>query len=249
MRVLLRISLCFLLAGGLLMAQRGGMRGGGGGFRGASMGGGFRAGGIGGAYGGGAFRGGGIGGGVYGGFRGGFGFGRPFFGNRGFFGAGFYSPYFYGYPYYGLGYGYGPDYYDPYGAYGSPYISYNSLYGGYPAQAYSYNPSPNVTVVYAPPQQAPAPVYSPAPEPVTRTYDQYGQEVQPGGSSNGSPIYLIAMKDHVIRAAASYWADGKTLHYVTLEREEKQVPLDSVDRDFSLQLNRERRVPFRLPAQ
>jgi hypothetical protein len=51
----------------------------------------------------------------------------------------------------------------------------------------------------------------------------------------------------VIRAAASYWVDGGTLHYVTLQREEKQVPLDTVDRDLSLQLNRERRVSFQLP--
>jgi hypothetical protein len=34
---------------------------------------------------------------------------------------------------------------------------------------------------------------------------------------------------------------------VTLQHEEKQVPLDSVDRGLSLQLNRERRVAFQLP--
>ena len=41
--------------------------------------------------------------------------------------------------------------------------------------------------------------------------------------------------------------NGHTLHYVTLEREEKQVPLDSVDRDLSIRLNRERRVQMQLP--
>jgi hypothetical protein len=83
-----------------------------------------------------------------------------------------------------------------------------------------------------------------------RTYDQYGQEVQPAAPStpaSGSPIYLIAMKDQAIRAAAAYWVDGRTLHYVTLQHEEKQVPLESVDRGLSLQLNRERRVAFQLP--
>ena len=50
-----------------------------------------------------------------------------------------------------------------------------------------------------------------------------------------------------IRAAAAYWVTGQTLHYVTLEHEERQVPLDTVDRQFSAQLNRERRVQFQLP--
>jgi len=75
-----------------------------------------------------------------------------------------------------------------------------------------------------------------------------------GGWSNsngtiGSPIYLIALKDHTIRAAISYSVTGNTLHYVTMEHEAKEAPLDSVDRAFSAQLNRERHVPFQLPAQ
>jgi len=44
-----------------------------------------------------------------------------------------------------------------------------------------------------------------------------------------SPIYLVAFqKDHEIRAAAAYWVDGQTLHYVTQQHEEKRprsVPL------------------------
>jgi hypothetical protein len=108
-----------------------------------------------------------------------------------------------------------------------------------------------VTVIYPAAPQAQAPQYVSPAQPVTRTYDQYGQEVRPAASSSssasGSPIYLIAGKDQVIRAAASYWVDGRTLHYVTLQHEEKQVPLDSIDRPLTLQLNRERRVAFELP--
>jgi CO dehydrogenase/acetyl-CoA synthase gamma subunit (corrinoid Fe-S protein) len=85
--------------------------------------------------------------------------------------------------------------------------------------------------------------------PVTREYDQFGQEIRPPAAAGaGSPVYLIAFNDHVIRAAVSYFVDGRTLHYVTLEREERQVPIDTVDRALSLQLNRERQVPFQLPA-
>jgi hypothetical protein len=231
MKILLRIGLFSLLSLGLsqgLMAQRGGggHAGGGGGFHG---GGGFRGPSI-----GGGFRGG------YGGYRGG--------GFRGYgygYGRGFYGGYSY-WPGWGLGLGYwGSPYYgywdDPY-AY-SVYPSYTSGY----AAPVEYNPSPNVTVIY--PSNAP-PQYSAPVQPAMRTYDQYGQETRPEASTSapsGSPIYLIATKDETIRAAAAYWVEGRTLHYVTLQHEEKQVPLDSLDRGLTMQLNRERNVAFQLP--
>jgi hypothetical protein len=114
-----------------------------------------------------------------------------------------------------------------------------------------------VTVVYPQSAQtAPNSVYVERANPNLRQYDEYGQEIrQPaigrssGGDGNGSPLYLVAFRDHSIRAAAAYWVDGRTLHYVTPQHEEKQAPLDAIDRDFSLQLNRERHVQFSLPAQ
>jgi hypothetical protein len=237
MRVLLSITFCFLLAGSATAQRGGGARGGGGGFHGGSVGGGFR------------------GGGFTGGFRGGFGGG----GFRGFTGFGYRNYGFYGgYSPWGLGFGYS---YWP-GYYGYPYdYSYPAYsYPSYSYPAYDYNTSPNVTVIY--PNQAqgmPTNVYVEPARPVTRSYDEYGQEVQGAGGGNsgggsaagggGSPLYLVAFKDHVIHAAAAYWVDGKTLHYVTLQHEEKQVPLDSVDREFSARLNRERHVQFQLPAQ
>jgi hypothetical protein len=60
-------------------------------------------------------------------------------------------------------------------------------------------------------------------------------------------IYLIAFKDHVIRAVLDYSVEGTTLSYLTLQGTRAQAPLDSVDREFSEQLNRERNVEFRLP--
>jgi hypothetical protein len=256
MRVLQTLALVCLFAGGA-MAQRGGGGGshgggGGGGFHGSmggggAVGGGFHGGGgaVGG-FGGGAV--GGFGRGVVGGglgYRGGYGYGYGGYGYRGFYGG--YGGYW---PYWGFGLGYSPYYYG-YGAY--PYYDYNyypyydTTYGaGYAAPAYQQ--SPNVTAVY--PQQAPA--YDDPPRPAIHEYDQYGQEVnRPAGSGGaapaGSPIYLIAFKDQSIRPAAAYWVSGQTLHYVTLEHEERQADLSTVDRDLSLRLNRERRVQFQLP--
>ena len=105
---------------------------------------------------------------------------------------------------------------------------------------------------------APEPQQAERPNPMLREYDQYGNELRrapaPGpaaanSGAAGSPIYLIAFKDHAIHAVAAYWVDGNTLHYVTLERQEHQVSLDSVDRAMSEQLNRERRVQFSLAAR
>src|ERR1039458_970275 len=233
MKLVLRFALCCSLAAGVGVAQR---RGGGG-----SMGGGSRGGGgiSRGGSGGSMFRGGGgIGGSVFRG-GGGIGIGRPggFRGYRGCSYGGLYggysSPYFYSG--FGLGYGNWP-WYDGYG------------YGSDPAYSYPvYQPSPNVTVVYAPPAAAPATVYV---ERAGPQRDEYGQEIQRPRSApdSDSSIYLIAFRDRSIFAAVAYWAEGGTLHYVTQEHEQKQVPLSTVDRDLSDKLNRERGVAFSLPA-
>ena len=105
-------------------------------------------------------------------------------------------------------------------------------------------------------QAAPNTVYVEHANPNLRQYDEYGQEVRQsppgamprGGESaaggNGSPIYLIAFRDQSIHAVVAYWVDGRTLHYVTQQHEERQASIDTIDRDLSLRLNRERHVPF-----
>jgi hypothetical protein len=267
MRLGLQIVLCLSLAGGTALAQRGGggARGGGGfggGMRGGGGfvggGGGFRGGGF---VGGGGFRGGGgfVGGG--GGFRGGgfvgggFGGNRTVITNRFGFGNRFGGFGFGGWPSWGWGgwpaWGWGDfgyaDYSYPYAYYPSYYPYYGDTYAGgygagYGAGYAGYQTSPNVTVIYPPTQPSVV-------TPVIREYDQYGQEIHPsaGSSASTSPIYLIAFNDHTIRAVSSYYVEGRTLHYVTLQHEEREVPLDTVDRNLSQALNRERQVPFSLP--
>ena len=217
---------------------------------GGGMGGGFHGGG---GFGGGGFRGGGFGGG---GFRGGF--GNGFRGGFGYNRFGYGLGYGYGYPSWGGGWGIGWGYpylgygYDScwdyascygYGGYADPGYAYN----GYTAPAPAYSSSPGVTVISVP--QPAAPAYVDHASPVTREYDQYGQEVQPSGGSAAaaSPVYLIAFTDHNIRAAQAYWVDGHVLHYVTLQHEERQIPLTDVDRKLTLQLNHERHVNLQLP--
>ncbi|HKE24095.1 MAG TPA: hypothetical protein VKB88_17135, partial [Bryobacteraceae bacterium] len=156
-----------------------------------------------------------------------------------------------GWPWWGWGWGGGwgwptgvsAGYWPSYSSWDYPY---DDSYGYDPPPAYSSSMAPSPAYSYGTPPAAPTIVNVQTAQPVMHTYDQYGQEVQPsgagGGGANGSPIFLIATKDGVIRAAASYWVQGGTVHYVTLQREEKTVPVGSIDRTLTNQLNRERHV-------
>jgi len=183
----------------------------------------------GGAFGG--FRGGGVSRGGFSGFRGGFNQQRFFRGNFGFhrFPRTFIYPAFYG------GFGYSDPYF---------YNSYPN-YASYPSAGYSYNSNPAPVIIsqnyyagYPAPETAPAPrVEEYRPPPQSAITEERKDE---------SSLYLIAFKDHIIRAVLAYWTDGATLHYVTMDHEQKQAAVTSVDRDLSERLNRERNVAFRL---
>jgi hypothetical protein len=62
-------------------------------------------------------------------------------------------------------------------------------------------------------------------------------------------MFLIAMKDHTIFPAIAYWVEGDTLNYITVQGSKNSVSLDLVDRDFSQQINKERKVEFGLPSK
>jgi hypothetical protein len=142
-------------------------------------------------------------------------------------GGGYYSGYVvpttnYGY---GSGYGYDPSYY------GDP---------GYGAPAYGPDPSQQPPMVLVNPNFRPDAV-----NPQIRDYSN--TPLPPPPPDPQATIYLIAMKDHTIFPAVGYWVEGDTLNYVTSEGVRNKVSLALVDRDFSMQLNGERNVEFKLP--
>jgi hypothetical protein len=119
--------------------------------------------------------------------------------------------------------------------------SFDRNYVSAPPPSSAAQPAPPTIIVFPPPAaaappQAPAPV-APAPSAANASAPQ------------GSPIYLIALKNHAIRAAMSYSVENNVLHYVDLERAAKDVPLDQLDRPLTVELNRQRRVQFRLPPE
>jgi len=148
-------------------------------------------------------------------------------GFRGYYGSywGSYWPWSYGYPYWDSSY----------------YNSDSAYYGD------SYQSSPGVTVVYPPPQQPVYPtVITLTAHPVMHEYRQPEDYGLPSEHASQPVLYLIAFNDHVIRAATTYWIENDKLRYLDTDHKQKEAPLASVDRDFSAELNRERRVPFRL---
>jgi hypothetical protein len=205
----------------------GGSGGGRGGFSGGgfSSGGGFRGGG--GYHGGGGFRGGFRGIGGFRGFRGFRGFYYP-----GLYGYGYYNPYLWwgdtGWGYNDYGNGYSDSYYAPNVDYG---------YGG-------GSPSPSVVVISN--QTPPQPVIVESP-PAPAVWNS-GPNAASQSTKYQDQLFLLAMKDGTIRAVLAYWVDGVTVHYVTMDHEQKQTPLSSLDHSLSERLNRERNVTFRLPG-
>lgn len=146
-----------------------------------------------------------------------------------------------------LGVTYGVPHGYPFGGFYSAPDMYGYGYG------YGYAQAPNVTVIPIPASQPAGPsvvIYGERPrqaevresvEPVAPKLTT----VEPGPT--GPTLYLIALKDQTIWAAETYWVEAGTLHFVTRQHERKQAPMTRLDRDLTEQLNRERRVEFRLP--
>ena len=245
----LMLALALCLTAGPVFAQHrgGGGRGGSGGGGGFSRGGGggFSRGGGGGVHFGG-------GGGYRTGVRGNFGYGNSssYFGFRRNTGVGFgYGPSWYRYPahrypYLVRSYGYSSYYPYFYSSIGlSPYY-YNDYSYAAPSVTTSYYPSSYATTYVAPAREyvetAP-PAYV---RPAEGGRDQFGQRRE----SNGDPVtYLIAFRNGSVESCVAYWVEGRTLHYVNRDHAMKETSLETVDRDYSEKLNRERQVAFRLP--
>jgi len=155
-----------------------------------------------------------------------------------------------------------------YGGYYSGFDAPPPAYGYGPGNGYGYDtsqqqPNYNGDPGYADPSQSPIVIinqnYRPDNvNPVVRDYSndssvrKYESPThpydQPAAQDAPATIYLIAMRDHTILPALAYWVEGDTLNYITTEGSRNRVTLDLVDREFSRQLNDERKVEFKLPA-
>jgi hypothetical protein len=74
------------------------------------------------------------------------------------------------------------------------------------------------------------------------------EEVSPerAASATKPTLTLLAFRDSSVVAVIAYWVEGQDLHYVTKNYAKKVVPLETLDKGVSLQLNSERGVEFSL---
>lgn len=118
-------------------------------------------------------------------------------------------------------------------------------------QVFITNPAPSVVINQTFLQDRAPVAVDQQPEPEQRTgmrvYE--GLKTVPQTPRSDKPtLYLIAFKDHRIVPALGYWLEGENLHYVTADHTLNQASLDLIDRPMSQQLNDERSVEFKLPA-
>jgi hypothetical protein len=145
---------------------------------------------------------------------------------------------------------YGGNYYD-YDAPAAPVAPYSQYTAQY-SNGYDQMTQPPIVIInqYFRPDTANPVVrdYSnvPLPEPASQTANAGDAAVNPGDQQ---VMFLIAMKDHTIYPAIAYWVEADTLNYITVQGAKNSVSLDLVDRDFSKQINKERKVEFGLPSK
>ena len=148
---------------------------------------------------------------------------------------------------------YGAGYYD-YDAPPAPMAGY--VQPGYPGTGYDQVPQPPVVIInqYFKPDIANPVMHdyssAPLPEPAPQTANPGDPAANTAANTNDQQVmFLIAMKDHTIFPAIAYWVEGDTLNYITVQGAKNSVSLGLVDRDFSKQINSERKVEFGLPSK
>jgi len=151
---------------------------------------------------------------------------------------------------------YGGGYYD-YEAPSAPYspdAAYQGQapgYGNGSGNGYDQTTQPPVVIInqYFKPDIANPVMHDYSNAPLPGPGAQQSTSDQTSAAGDRQVMFLIAMKDHTIFPAVAYWVEGDTLNYITVQGAKNSVSLDLVDRDFSRQINQERRVEFGLPSK
>lgn len=117
---------------------------------------------------------------------------------------------------------------------------------------YGYaEPSP---AVFAPPVYAPPPVYAITPERPPEPATMVIHEYQPASTSAiptqdvEPPMFAIVLKSGTTVSASAVVAQNDALHIVDADGAHVRIPLDTVDREGTRRVNRERKLQLQLPA-
>ena len=147
---------------------------------------------------------------------------------------------------------YGGGYYD-YDAPAAPY-SQDAYQAQAPVNGYDQMTQPPVVIInqYFKPDTANPVIHDYSNVPLPGSQPQVpdaNNTDQAQTSADQQVIFLIALKDHTIFPAVAYWVEDDTLNYITVQGSKNSVSLDLIDRDFSKQINKERKIEFGLPSK
>ena len=161
------------------------------------------------------------------------GFGAGFGGGFGGYGAGAFTPYLLLPPYYPPPPDPGPMFVP---APSAPPVVINQTFvaGGSDNSAPQTPAGPDVTSFIAPPASTDATTPRASSNPNAP-------------SSNGPPLYLIALKGGAVQTAVAYWYEDGAVHYVAPDHSVHDAPISSLDPDLSTRLNGERGIDFHPP--
>jgi hypothetical protein len=125
------------------------------------------------------------------------------------------------------------------GAFPTPFF-----WGSYYPYAEPYQPPPGVVVVVPEAQAAPAPPPSP-PQPVRPEIHEY-QHPEQAGRENAT--FEIVGRDGAVTHAIAVWVEGEAVHFITPDGGGGALPLASVDRPATQNVNAQKGLTLRLPA-
>ncbi len=125
-----------------------------------------------------------------------------------------------------------------YGAYGG----YPLYWGGY---AGDFEPTPPNNYFAAPPP----PVFvEPPPPPPRSEVHEYGPGPEPAqNQASSEQLFVIALKDGSQISAAAVWAQGGELRTMDPDGNQRRVPLATIDRDATRNINRARNLRLQIP--
>ena len=104
-------------------------------------------------------------------------------------------------------------------------------------QMREYEDLPEARTPAPAPRSAPKPAAQPAPAAAEQAVD-----------SSKPTITLLAFKDSTVVAAIAYWEQADEIHFVTNNFSKRIVPVSALDKALSEQLNKERKVEFKLES-
>jgi hypothetical protein len=133
----------------------------------------------------------------------------------------------------------------PYGGFLSPWDDSSYFPTAEYANDYTYQPAaqtPNV-VVMMPPVPLPPPPPPPAAKPALHEYNW------PDTSASRTSTFSVATKRGAVYSATAVWVQDGFLYLITADNKSTRVPLDSIERDKTNQMNAGKGLSFWLPPE